>query len=126
LIVTQRVTRKKAAEIVEVGRATVQRYVVAFREGSLDDLRRWDLNRPVSEMAAYCGLIRESFENQPATTAAEACQRIFPLTGQAATSSEKRTVSAHSDDNFSGQSAFWTVERLARTSRAKPGGSIGK
>ena len=59
------VTREKAAEIVGVGRATVQRYVAAFREGGLDGLRRWDPNRPVSEMAAYRDLIRESFENQP-------------------------------------------------------------
>ena len=34
------VTRQKAAEIVGVGRATVHRYVVAFREGGLDGLRR--------------------------------------------------------------------------------------
>jgi transposase len=46
------VTRKKAAEIVGFGRATAQRYVVAFREGGLEGLRRWKLNRPVSEMAA--------------------------------------------------------------------------
>ena len=31
------VTRKKAAEIVGVGRATVQGCVVAFREGGLED-----------------------------------------------------------------------------------------
>src|SRR5450756_1127322 len=56
------VTRQKAAEIVGVGRATVQRYVAAFREGGLDGLRRWDPHRPASEMAAYRALIRESFE----------------------------------------------------------------
>ena len=75
------VTRNKAAEIVGVGRATVQRYVVAFREGGLDGLRRSNLNRPASEMAADRELIRESFENQPARTVAEACERIFQLTG---------------------------------------------
>jgi transposase len=74
-------TRQKAAEIVGVGRATVQRYVVAFREGGLDGLRRWNLNRPVSEMAGYRDLIRESFESQPARTVAEAGERIFQLTG---------------------------------------------
>ena len=74
-------TRQKAAEIVGVGRATVQRYVVAFREGGLGGLRRWDLNRPVSEMAGYRDLIRESFEHQPARTVAEAGERIFQLTG---------------------------------------------
>ena len=38
-------TRQKAAEIVGVGRATVQRYVAAYRDGGLDGLRRWDPNR---------------------------------------------------------------------------------
>ena len=75
------VTRQKAAEIVGVSRATVQRYVAAFREGGLDGLRRWDPNRPVSEMAAYRELIRESFEKQPARTVAEAGERIYQLTG---------------------------------------------
>jgi transposase len=75
------VTRQKAAEIVGVGRATVQRYVAAFRDGRLDGLRRWDPNRPESEMAAYRALIRESFETQPVHTVAEACERIFQLTG---------------------------------------------
>jgi transposase len=75
------VTRQKAAEIVGVGRATVQRYVAAYRDGGLDGLRRWDPNRPESEMAAYRTLIRESFEKQPVHTVAEACQRIFQLTG---------------------------------------------
>ena len=74
-------TRQKAADIVGLGRATVQRYVVAFREGGLDGLRRCDRHRPVSEMAAYRDLIRQSFEKQPARTMAEACERIFQLTG---------------------------------------------
>jgi transposase len=74
-------TRQRVAEIVSVGRATVQRYVVAFREGGLDGLRQWNVNRPVSEMAAYRELIRESFEKQPVCTVAEAGERIFQLTG---------------------------------------------
>src|SRR5664280_204148 len=75
------VTRQKAAEIVGVGRATVQRSVAAFREGGLDGLRRWDPHRPASEMAAYRALIRESFEKQPVHTVAEACERVFQVTG---------------------------------------------
>jgi transposase len=74
-------TRQKAAEIVGVGRATVQRHVAAFREGGLNGLRRWNPNRPVSEMAAYQELIRESFEKQPVSTVAEAGERIFQMTG---------------------------------------------
>jgi transposase len=74
-------TRQKAAEIVGVGRATVQRYVAAFRDGGLEGLRRWDPNRPQSEMSAYRALIRESLEKEPVHTVAEACERIFQLTG---------------------------------------------
>jgi transposase len=75
------VTRQGAAKIVGASRATVQRYVAAFREGGLEGLRRWNPNRPVSEMAAYRDLIRASFEEQPVRTVAEACERIFRLTG---------------------------------------------
>jgi transposase len=74
-------TRQQAAQVIGVGRATVQRYVAAFREGGLDGLRRWNVNRPVSEMAAYRELIRESLEKQPVCTVAEAGERIFQLTG---------------------------------------------
>ncbi len=74
-------TRENAAKIVGVSRATVQRYVAAFREGGLEGLRQWNPNRPLSEMAAYRELIRESFEKQPVRTVAEACERIFELTG---------------------------------------------
>ena len=74
-------TRQQVAGIVGVGRATVQRYVAAFREEGLDGLRQWNVNRPVSEMAAYRELIRESFEKQPVCTVAEAGERIFQLTG---------------------------------------------
>jgi transposase len=74
-------TREKAAEVVGVGRATVHRYVVAFREGGLDGLRRRDIHRHQSEMAPYRDLIRKSFEEQPVRTVAEACDRIFRLTG---------------------------------------------
>ncbi len=81
LLLHNGVTREKAAEIVGISRATVQRYVAAFREGGLDGLRQWNPNRPISEMAAYRELIRESFEKQPVRTMAEACERIFQLTG---------------------------------------------
>ena len=75
------VTWQHAAKIVGVSRATVQRYVAAFREGGLEGLRQWNVNRRVSEMAAYRELIRESFEKEPVRTVAEACERIFQLTG---------------------------------------------
>jgi transposase len=74
-------TREQAAQVVGVGRATVQRYVAAFQQGGLDGLRQWNHHRPMSEMAAFRDVIRESFEKQPATTIAEAGERIFELTG---------------------------------------------
>jgi transposase len=74
-------TRQKTAEIVGLSRVTVQRYVVAFRGEGLDGLRRSNANRPTSEMAAYRDLIRQSFEERPARTVAEAGERIFELTG---------------------------------------------
>jgi transposase len=81
LLLHNGLTRQQAAKVVGVGRATVQRYVAAFRDGGLDGLRQWNVNRPVSEMAAYRELIRESFEKQPVSTVAEAGERIFQLTG---------------------------------------------
>ena len=74
-------TRQKAAEIAGVGRATVQRYVAAFRDGGLDGLRQWDVKGPVSGLAAHRDLIRRSFEKAPVCTIAEACERLHQLTG---------------------------------------------
>jgi transposase len=74
-------TRQKVAEILGVGRATVQRYVRAFREGGWDGVRQENPHRPASELAADRDVIRESFEKQPARTIAEACERIYQLTG---------------------------------------------
>lgn len=76
-----KVTRAKAASIAGVGRATVQRYVAAFREGGLDGLRRWNVTGPVSDLAAYTEVIQTSLTEAPVRTVAEACDRIAVLTG---------------------------------------------
>jgi transposase len=74
--------RNKAAEIVGVGRATVERYVREYRTGGLDGLRkRRPRYLPTSELAAHTDAIRQAFEQQPARTIAEACRRIEELTG---------------------------------------------
>jgi transposase len=73
--------REEAARIVGVSRTTVHRYVAAFRAGGLERLRSCNQHRTQSEMAAYRDLIRESFEKQPVHTIAQACDRIFELTG---------------------------------------------
>jgi len=74
-------TRETAAEVAGLGRATVERIVAAFRDGGLDAVRQWNVKAPTSELAAYGDLIRESFENEPARTVAEAMARIEALTG---------------------------------------------
>ena len=76
-----KLTREKTAEVTGLSRATVQRYVAAFRDGGLDGLRRWEVNRPVSDLAAHRDPIRESLEREPARTIAEAADRIEKLTG---------------------------------------------
>ena len=75
-------TREQAAELVGVSRATVFRYVEEFRERRLESFRK-DADRyvPVSELDRHREAIRQSFEQQPVATIAEACQRIADLTG---------------------------------------------
>lgn len=75
------VTREKAARIAGVGRATVQRWVAAYRDGGLEGLRRWEVQGPESELAAYREQIIEMFTQQPGCTVAEAAERIFQKTG---------------------------------------------
>jgi len=75
------VTRLQAARIAGVGRATVQRWVAAYRDGGLDGLRRWEVHGPESELAAYREQIVELFTQQPARTVAEAAERIYQQTG---------------------------------------------
>lgn len=73
--------REQAAKLAGVGRATVERYVAAYRDGGLEGLRQWNVHGPVSDLAAWRDAIRESFERQPVSTIAEACVRIEHLTG---------------------------------------------
>jgi transposase len=73
--------RQQAAKLAMVGLATVERYVAAYRDGGLAGLRQWNVQGPVSDLAAYREAIRESFAQQPVSTIAEACARIEQLTG---------------------------------------------
>ena len=76
-----RLTREKAAEVACLARASVQRYVAAFRDGGLDGLRRWGVTGPVSDLAAHADAIKAEFTRRPARTVAEAAERIEALTG---------------------------------------------
>jgi transposase len=69
-------TRVKVAQITGLGRATVQRYVAAFRAGGLDGLRRWGVTGPASDLAAHRERIAASLQEQPVRTVTEACDRI--------------------------------------------------
>jgi transposase len=73
--------RAKAAEVAGLGRATVQRYIAAFRAGGLEGLRHWGITGPVSDLVAHRDLIRAEFTHQPARCMNEACERIERLTG---------------------------------------------
>jgi transposase len=75
------ITRDKAALIARLGRATVQRYVAAFRDGGLDGLRAWGNKGPVSDLAAHAEAIKQEFTHEPVRSTAEAAERIERLTG---------------------------------------------
>jgi hypothetical protein len=55
-------------EIAGLSRATVQRYVAAYRSGGLDGLRRWGVRGSVSELVAHTDTIREALTNRPVRT----------------------------------------------------------
>ncbi len=74
-------TRERAATVTGLGRATVQRYVKAYKAGGLDELRRWGVTGPVSDLAAHADAVRASLTTNPVRTIAEAADRIEQLTG---------------------------------------------
>jgi hypothetical protein len=59
------ITRAKAATVAGLGRATVQRYVAAYRDGGLDGLRQWDVTGPVSDLASFTDAISASLNAVP-------------------------------------------------------------
>jgi transposase len=74
-------TGLQAAKVAGVGRATVQRFLAAFRHGGFDGLRRLNVVGPVSELASHAGVIKASQSETPVRTVAEAADRITQLTG---------------------------------------------
>src|SRR5258708_37068851 len=53
-------TGLQAGKVAGVGRATVQRYLAAYRTGGLKGLRRWSVVGPVSELASHAEAIKAS------------------------------------------------------------------
>lgn len=75
------VTRVQTAAVAGLGRATVQRYLVAYRAGGLDGMRHCGVTGPVSDLAAFDDFIKADLTASPVRTAAEARDRIETLTG---------------------------------------------
>jgi transposase len=71
----------QAAKVAGVGRATVQRYLAAYRKGGLNGLRHWGVVGPVSKLASHAEAIKASLNETPVRTIAEAADRIEQLTG---------------------------------------------
>jgi transposase len=75
-------SRQQAAGLAAVGLATAKRYLIAFRDGGLDALGgRRPSPRPTSQLAAHADAVKQSLDEQPVRTTAEAIDRIEPLTG---------------------------------------------
>jgi transposase len=74
-------THLQAGNVAGVGRATVQRYLAAYRKGGLDGLRHWGVVGPVSKLASHAEAIKASLSETPVRTVAEAADRIELLTG---------------------------------------------
>ncbi len=75
-------TRELAAQIAGVAKSSVARDVRLYRNGGVAALLKSGRDyKPTSELAQYESVIRESLEQQPVRTIAEACQRIQDLTG---------------------------------------------
>ena len=75
-------SREDAARLAHVGVATAKRYVLAYRDGGLDGLKRREpRRRPTSDLAAHAALVRQSLTERPVRTTAEAVERIADLTG---------------------------------------------
>ena len=74
-------SRDGAARLAAVGIATANRYVLAYRDGGLDGLRRCDRHVPTGARADHADAIRRSLADRPVRTTAEAVERIAELTG---------------------------------------------
>jgi transposase len=74
-------SREQSARIASVGIATAKRYILAYRDGGLEGLKRCDRHIPVSELADHAEAIKQSLTERPVRTTAEAVERIYQLSG---------------------------------------------
>lgn len=74
-------TREKTAEILQVSRATVQRFVAAYRTGGLAGLASRGAGATASQWTLFDETLQAEFRERPARSVAEAGERIQALTG---------------------------------------------
>ena len=75
------VCREQTATVTGLGRATVQRYLAAYRTGGLDGLRHCGNTGPVSDLAPFADIVKKDLTTSPVRTTAEARDHIEKLTG---------------------------------------------
>jgi transposase len=80
-LISQGLTRQKAAQLAGVSRATAQRYITIYRQQGINGLQTFHWCKPVSELEKHRHNLAESFTQNPPHTVAEACQRIEDETG---------------------------------------------
>ena len=59
------VSREQSATVAELGRATVQRYLAAYREGGLEGLRHCGNTGPVSDLAPFADIVKNELTASP-------------------------------------------------------------
>ena len=88
------VSRAQTAGLAGLGRATVQRYLAAYRSGGLEGVRHWGVTGPVSDLAAFAEHIRNDLTTTPVRTTAEARDRLEAPTGLRRALTQARTFLA--------------------------------
>ena len=74
-------THERIAELSASSRSTVQRVLDLFWEGRLNAVRKFNWHRPVSALEEHRPTLEVEFRERPPHTVAEACERIYQLTG---------------------------------------------
>lgn len=84
-------SRDQVAELAGISRATVQRYLAAYRRGGLDGLREWNVLGSVSALIDFKDAIKASLIEDPVRSAVGVAERIRLITGLKCSRSRART-----------------------------------
>ena len=74
-------SRQEVAQLVQRTEGTVRSYVIAYRDGGIEALRRFNPHPHTAALDAQADTLRAAFEAQPPHTVQEAVVRIEKLTG---------------------------------------------